>query len=344
MPVPGKARVGDRVAVLSPSWAGPGVFPAVFELGLARLRDVLELTPVEFATTRLVGATPEQRARDIEAAFADPSISAIIASIGGSDQIKVLRHLDPAILRANPKPFLGYSDNTNLLLYLWNLGVVGYYGGSVMVQLGRPGRLHPATEASLRLALFDSGPVQLAPVAEFTDADGHWDDPSTFDREPAMAPTDPWWWHGPQSVVSGRTWGGCLEIVDMHLRSGHHLLAPEAYADAVLLVETSEEMPEDEYVYRVLMGMGERGMLEQFGAVLVARPKSLSHERQWDQERRRRYVDDQRAAVLRALSEYNPSAPVVFGLDFGHSEPQVVMPYGSVATVDALNRTVTVSY
>jgi muramoyltetrapeptide carboxypeptidase LdcA involved in peptidoglycan recycling len=36
------------------------------------------------------------------------------------------------------KPFFGYSDNTNLLLYLWNLGVIGFHGGSTMVTLRGP--------------------------------------------------------------------------------------------------------------------------------------------------------------------------------------------------------------
>jgi len=36
----------------------------------------------------------------------------------------VLAHLDPDVLGASPKPFFGYSDNTNLHLFLWNLGLV----------------------------------------------------------------------------------------------------------------------------------------------------------------------------------------------------------------------------
>ena len=51
----------------------------------------------------------------------------------------------------------GYSDNSNLLLFLQNLGIVSYHGGSVMVELGRPGAMHPLTADSLRAALFTSG-------------------------------------------------------------------------------------------------------------------------------------------------------------------------------------------
>jgi muramoyltetrapeptide carboxypeptidase LdcA involved in peptidoglycan recycling len=52
----------------------------------------------------------------------------------------------------------------------------------------------------------------------------------------------------------------------------------------------------------------------------------------------------QRAAILRALDEYNPGVPTVFGLDFGHVDPQIVIPYGGSMTVDGINGTVTVTY
>ena len=73
------------------------------------------------------------RARDINAALANPDIKALMAVIGGSDQITVLPYLDPEIIRASPKAFFGYSDNTNLLNYLWSLGIASYHGGSTLV-------------------------------------------------------------------------------------------------------------------------------------------------------------------------------------------------------------------
>ncbi|KUO22825.1 hypothetical protein AQJ91_02135 [Streptomyces dysideae] len=36
------------------------------------------------------------------------------------------------MIRANPKPFLGMSDNTNLLAFLRNTGIVGYHGPNLM--------------------------------------------------------------------------------------------------------------------------------------------------------------------------------------------------------------------
>ncbi len=47
-----KLKVGDRVAILSPSFAGAGRWPAVYELGLQRMRNIFGLEPVEYPSTR----------------------------------------------------------------------------------------------------------------------------------------------------------------------------------------------------------------------------------------------------------------------------------------------------
>jgi len=112
---PRKAAVGDKVAVLSPSFAAPGFAPEVHEQAVRRLTEVTGLVPVEYPTTRRLGASARDRADDLNAAFADPEIRAVLATVGGEDQITVVPHLDPALVRADPKPFLGYSDNTNIL-------------------------------------------------------------------------------------------------------------------------------------------------------------------------------------------------------------------------------------
>ena len=150
---PPKARPGDKVAVMSPSFAAPGVAPAVHEQAMQRLCAITGLAPVEYPTTRRVGASPQDRAADLNAAFGDPDIRAVLATIGGEDQITVMPYLDPELVRADPKPFLGYSDNTNLLCWLWTQGVAGFYGGSTQVQLGPGPAVDPCHVAALRAAL-----------------------------------------------------------------------------------------------------------------------------------------------------------------------------------------------
>ncbi len=73
---PRKAHPGDRIAVVSPSFAAAGAYPDVHEQAMRRLTEVTGLVPVEYPTTRQVGATPEARAADINDAFADPGSAA----------------------------------------------------------------------------------------------------------------------------------------------------------------------------------------------------------------------------------------------------------------------------
>lgn len=342
--VPPKVCTGDRVAVLSPSWAGPGAFPAVHELGMRVLRDVLGLVPVEYPTTRLVDAAPAQRAADLMAAFADPTIRAVLASIGGDDQITVLPHLSRDVFTADPKPFVGYSDNTNLLNWLWNLGIVGYHGGSTMVHLARPGGTHPVSLNSLRHALFTHDTVEIRPLTEFTDIHPEWSSPETLMAPLPTTIDNGWVWHNADRVVTGPTWGGNLEILHWNLAANRWIRPVSDYAGCVLLLETSEEMPTAEEVFRMLRNAGERGLLEQFPAIVVAKPKAWNLDHPLTEPERAAFRNEQYRAVLRATEAYNPQAMVVLGPDFGHTDPQYVLPYGGPMTIDGPNRRITTTY
>ncbi|MEV4665965.1 S66 peptidase family protein [Micromonospora echinofusca] len=340
---PPKPRPGDRVAVVSPSAGLPALFPHVYELGLRRLREEFGLEPVEYPTTRVLGADPRDRARDLTAAFADPAITAVLATVGGDDLITVTPHLDDAVLRANPKPYFGYSDNTNVLNHLYRLGIVSYHGGSVLVHLGRPGSPHPLTFDSLRAALFTSGWYDLTPAPQWGDRPNDWHDPAALADEPEMLPGEGWRWQGPATVVQGRTWGGNLEILHWLLAADRVPAAGEL-AGSVLMVETSEELPPATEVFRILRNMGERGLLAGFPAVLVGRAKAWDFERPHSPDERRAWADAQREAVSRALATYAPDAVVVFDVDLGHTDPQLIVPYGGEIRVDAVERRITAHY
>lgn len=342
---PPKPSPGDRIAVISPSAGLPGLFPRPYELGLERLRKEYGLEPVEYPATRTMGSTPRERAADIHAAFADPDIKAVIASIGGDDQITVLPLLDRELIAANPKPFFGMSDNTNLLAFLRNAGIVGYHGATVMCELGRPGAMHPQTAESLRAALFTSGAYELKPAERWNDVNGDWADPATFDAEPATRPGTGWTWVNADRVVEGRSWGGCLEIVGWLLMADREIAHDlTEYDGGVLLLETSEDMPSATEVFCTLRNMGERGLLQRFSALLMGRARTWSLERPNSPQEAARYAAGQRDAVLRAMEAYAPDTPIVLDVDFGHTDPQLVIPYGGIVRVDGPDRRITVTY
>jgi muramoyltetrapeptide carboxypeptidase LdcA involved in peptidoglycan recycling len=341
---PPKVKRDDRVAVLSPSWAGPAVYPDVHDAGLRVLREDLGLVVVEYPTTRELGSSPKDRARDLMSAFADPTIRAVLASIGGDDQITVLPYLDRDVVAANPKAFVGFSDNTNLLNWLWTLGMTSYHGGSTLLHLARRGGVHEVALQSLRHALFDEGTFEITALERFTEEYRKWEEEPSLVEPLPTSPEPGWLWHQATKSVSGPTWGGNLEILHWNLAANRWILPVEEYAGCVLILETSEEMPSGEEVFRMLRDFGERGLLEQFPAVVVAKAKAWTTDRPLSDAEREQYRDDQRRAVLTVMATYNPDAMVVIGADFGHTDPQYVVPYGGAMTVDGPAQRITAQY
>lgn len=337
---PPKARPGDRVAIVSPSFAAPAVAPEVHEQGVRRLAELTGLVPVEYPTTRKLDAPAADRARDLNAAFADPSIRAVVATIGGDDQITVIPHLDPDLVRADPKPFLGYSDNTNLSSWLWTQGVASFYGGSVQVHLGPGPAVDPIHEGSLRAALLTGERLEITEPGESEDFGVRWDDPAALTSYGDREPSEPWVWSGPSRSMSGPTWGGCIEVVQWILTANRFPADPSLLAGHVLLVETSEDLPPAVEVGYILRSMGERGLLSEVVGVVAARPPASDHDHPGTSESRRVFRDDQRDAILDVVSRYNPDAVVCVGVPFGHTRPQWILPYGGELTLDGAERRV----
>ncbi|MFB9179869.1 LD-carboxypeptidase [Dactylosporangium sucinum] len=341
---PPKARPGDRVAVLSPSFAAAGAFPAVHEQAMRRLAEVTGLVPVEFPTTRRVGASATARAGDINAAFADPAIRGILAVVGGDDQITVIPHLDAGLARTDPKPFLGTSDNTNLHHWLWANGIASFYGGSSQVHLGPGPGVDDVHARSLRAALVTGGRLEITDPGESEDVGVDWADPRALECFGERAATEPWSWHGPARTVTGAAWGGCLEVIQWILTAGRFPFPAEALLGGVLIIETSEKLLPAREVGWIVRALGERGLLGAVDAVLVARPPVSDHTRRPAAEDRARLRAAQRDVVVEMVARYNPDAVVCVGVPFGHTRPQWILPHGGRVTVDGSARRVFADY
>jgi muramoyltetrapeptide carboxypeptidase LdcA involved in peptidoglycan recycling len=341
---PPKASAGDRIAVLSPSFAAAGAFPAVHEQAMRRLTEVTGLIPVEYATTRQVGATPQARAADINAAFADPAIRAILTVLGGEDQITVIPHLDAGLARADPKPFLGTSDNTNLHHWLWASGIASFYGGSSQVHLGPGPGVDDVHARSLRAAVLTGQTLEITDPGESEDTGVDWADPRALTSFGEREPTEPWSWHGPAHSVTGPTWGGCLDVIEWILAAGRFPFGPGVLTGAVLLLETSEELLPARNVGWLIRVLGERGILEAVAAVLVARPPVSDLTRRPPAAERARLRAEQRDVAVEVIGRYNPGAVVCVGVPFGHTRPQWILPHGGPVTVDGAARRITADY
>ena len=326
------------MAVLAPASGAAERFPHVLDRGLQVLRERFDLEPTLFPTARRSDAWlyehPEARARDVEAAFRDPDVGAVLTTIGGNDQVRILRHLDADALAAHPTRFFGISDNTHLHTALWNAGLVSYYGGTVMTDLACAGGPFEYTLECLERALFGERVGEVRPSEEFTDEELPWDDPANLEASLEREPNPGWTWRGGERRAEGRVWGGCLEVIDTVLAADRTVPPLDALDGAVPLLETSEERPGEGEVRRMLLGLGERGVLGRVGAVLVGRAKARDPFTDPGPEARAEYRERQRETVVGVVGEYNPDAPVVLDFDVGHTQPVVPVPVGGRAVLD----------
>lgn len=137
---PKAIKPGATLAVLSPA-STPR--PELVEAGCRSLEQLgyrtrlyphaLDRGPLYYA------GTLEDRLADLHAAFADPSIDAILCTRGGWGSAELLPHLDKSLIAANPKPFLGYSDQTSLHLWLQReANLVSFQAPMVAADFSRP--------------------------------------------------------------------------------------------------------------------------------------------------------------------------------------------------------------
>ncbi len=332
-----KLKQGDRVAILSPSFAAPGMFPHVYELGLKRLRDIFGLEPVAFPATAKLGASKEERAADLIAAFEDPTIKGVITSIGGDDQVTYIKNLPSEPFVQNPKPFFGYSDNTHFANFLWMNGVPTFYGGALFTQFAMEGKIDEFTLKYLRMALFESGEREIEASPVYSDMGLDWNDPANLEKFETFLPNDGWQWDG-NADAEGVSWGGCLESIDELLRHDIAIPSLSDFQNIILFTETSEEMPSSDYVFRVYRALGERGILARIKGVLVGRPKAWEFGNEHDEVWQTAYRMQQRETILKVIRTYNQTIPVIQNMDFGHTSPQIPLPYGNHIRIDSRAR------
>lgn len=334
-----KLKKGDKVAILSPSSAAPGKWPHIYELGLVRLREEFGLEPVSFPTTAKIGATTEERANDLIAAFEDPSIKGIISSIGGDDQVTYIYRLLSEPFLANPKPFFGFSDNSHLANFLWLNGIPSFYGGALFTQFAMQGSMDDFTIEFLKHALFDEGEFELKASETYNDQGLSWDDQSLLQTKRQYWPNQGMVWNASKNS-EGVLWGGCVESIDEMLRHGVSIPSLEQFETIVLMLETSEEIPASDYVFRVIRALGERGILERVQGVLVGRAKAWEFDKPKSLEEKETYCKEQQETILEVVRSYNQTIPVVQNMNFGHTDPQISMPYGGRVKIDAENKRV----
>jgi len=134
-------------AIIAP--AGPARLDAEqARLWLAQHGYRCRVFPGVFQAEGYLAGPDEQRLADLHAAFADPDIDAILCMRGGYGSMRLLDRLDFDLLRAHPKPLIGYSDITALHTAIHrHAGFPTFHGAMLNADL--LGDKQPPTSSSL---------------------------------------------------------------------------------------------------------------------------------------------------------------------------------------------------
>jgi muramoyltetrapeptide carboxypeptidase len=233
---PRRLRSGSTIAVVSPASTAK---PELVRRGVAHLQALgyktvvgahaLDSGPLNYA------GTIEDRVRDLHAAFADPKVDGIICARGGWGSAELLPYLDAALIRANPKVFVGYSDHTSLHVWMHNeAGLATFYGPMAASDFSR-----------------DDG-VDAASWKHSFEGDETWS-LGIADGLRVLRP----------GVARGRLAGGCISIFVEALGTPY---APRIVEDSILFLEDVGTKP---YQWdRMLLHLRYSGLLEKVTGVV----------------------------------------------------------------------------
>ncbi|MEF3404960.1 S66 peptidase family protein [Agromyces sp. CCNWLW203] len=303
---PGALRPGDTVAVAALSGGLDADEEPLFRRGVAELGGLgfdVKISPlVEIGRHWWWGAaTPTELANEFNRLLRDPETRAIFALTGGRMTLSYLDLIDYAAVEADPKPVVGFSDIDAVLLALHSrTGLVGVHGDLVTYGYGEwqeagAERRQELADVSSRL-LTSTSPVGLLPS-------GHdWDS-----------------WRG--GHVVGPLIGGLLNRL-VRLQATPFALSPERFDGAILFweeVNTSTSM-----IWNDLHLLRHAGILDRIAGMVVGPVADIEVTEGGP---------GLREIVLDVLGDRD--VPVLANLEIGHNPPNLLLPLGVRAQLDA---------
>ena len=320
---PNRLEKGDKVAIVSPSRLSASVFPKLFKLGVDNLRRFFELDPIisPHATLSIEQGYlhPELRAQDLNCAFENREVKGIISAIGGDESVRILQYLDGHVISGSPKFFCGFSDCTTITAYLARNRMCSIYGGAVMAGFAQMHNFPREFALYWRKIMFeDSTGLKMRRFPAYSEGYPDWAKSGSNGSIHKLKKSYGWSWSVGDGMT-GRIFAANIEVFDW-LRGTPFFPQKSVFDDAILLLETSEEMPLPITVERLVRNLGIGGILERINGLAFGRFRGYTSGQRNDVMKR----------VGRVLStEFGLSeTPLMEGIDFGHTDPCFPIPVG----------------
>ena len=130
--IPSKLKKGDTIGVIAPSNYIEKDDLEYINASIALMEASgfkVKFGKYVFEDTLGYGTSPEKRAADINWAFKDDEVKAIMCVKGGEDSNTTLDYIDYEMIKKHPKIICGFSDNTSILNAIHEkTGLVTYHG------------------------------------------------------------------------------------------------------------------------------------------------------------------------------------------------------------------------
>lgn len=326
---PVKLNQGDTIATISPSWGVAGEPDAIwkYQIGKQRLKEMglnVVAAPNSMRGEEYLERNPQARAEDILWAFENKEVKAIIANIGGQDGNKVLPYLNTSVIKNNPKILIGYSDITHLHLFCYQAGLSTFYGPNLFAPITELPQLHPYSKYWFEKVFFDNGPIgEITPTDTYScDENNHFDPNCTKTYYPETG----YLFIQGSGSVQGRLFGGIT-----HLREFPGIGADD-FVDKILFAENIPLYFQPQHLADFADWLGSIGALQQLKGILIGKPCEYIS------------FDEHRKALLEVVNDkYGcTQLPIVANMNFGHSSPTCILPYGALAEIDCTKKTVSI--
>jgi muramoyltetrapeptide carboxypeptidase len=253
-------------------------------------------------------ARPVEIAEELNSLLRDPEVRAIIAHDGGQTALGYLDLIDIEAITADPKPILGYSDISLLHLVLYaRTGLVGFH-----TDLATPGF---------------GGHWQTAPTARRVELENLYSTLLTGTEPIGALPTSPSWECWRPGRAEGRLIGGVINRIVL-AQATPYALPLESFDGAVLFWE--EMGGHASYVWSYLQVMRHCGILDRISGMVVGVPHAIDGLDTPDASPTLAEI------VLDVLGDRD--IPVLGNVEFGHAGPNLPMPVGIRAALDAQQR------
>ena len=284
-----------------------------------------------------ISNTPEKCGSELTEYYCRGENNILISCGGGELMCEILDHVDfDRVAQAEPKWYMGYSDNTNFTFLLTTLCDVASIYGPCAGALGMQ-PLHPAVQDALDVLRGKKNTVKSYGYWEKKD-EAHQAAPEEPEEDP-LAPyntTEPLVLHSfPRKNMSfsGRLIGGCMDCLVNFLGTCYDNVNEfiDRYQDDGILWFLEACDLNVMAIRRALWQMKHAGWFEHCSGFLIGRPLCFGQELMGL---------DQYSAVVDVLGEFG--VPIVMDADIGHLPPQMPLICGSYATAKVRGNHLTV--